>query len=241
MDVPSKRIVRGDATATANYILASQSLLSAMGRVEGADGALFGYSRMYCKPWQCGYCGQKKARALCRRIGETTRDRGLARFLTLTLDPRRLPKTEEGVSYIRKVWSIFRPYLKRESAIAVVELHKYGVPHMHVLVDRIVPKRWISRAWGALGGGHVVYIERVKDLRRLGWYLGRYLTKEMILSAPRGLVTRRREISSRGPERSGASRRRCARAPCRVTGPGSGPPWSFDSRSRQGKNGRGTA
>lgn len=101
--------------------------------------------------------------------------------------------------YIREVWRKFRVTLKRKlgknvSFISVVELHKSGYPHLHALVDQYIPQAWISEAWSGLGGGRVVYIERVKDMRQIGWYLGKYLTKDMLLS-PAGAS--RRYSSSR--------------------------------------------
>lgn len=72
------------------------------------------------------------------------------------------------------------------SYISVLEFHKSGRPHLHVLVDRYLPQRWISKSWEALGGGRIVHIERVADPGRVGLYLSKYLTKSAILSAPWG-------------------------------------------------------
>ena len=54
---------------------------------------------------------------------------------------------------------------------------------------------WISKSWAALGGGKVVDIRRVYDVHRMSRYLAKYLTKDVILSAPRGV---RRWTTSRG-------------------------------------------
>jgi len=95
---------------------------------------------LYCKSWRCPYCGPKKAAKIRKRISEKAQEHGLSRFLTLTLDPATAPKPE-GVAYTRDVWRKFRVYLKRKfkrnvSFISVVELHKSGRPHLHVLVDQ---------------------------------------------------------------------------------------------------------
>jgi hypothetical protein len=126
---------------------------------------------------------------------------GLSRFLTLTLDPAKLPPGIDPVRYLRScVWAKFRTYLKRKYGrpivyIAVLEYTEAGIPHLHVLVDRFIPQAWISESWEALGGGRVVDIRRVYDMHRVARYLSKYLTKQVILSSPRGV---RRWSVSRG-------------------------------------------
>ena len=151
---------------------------------------LVGYSRLYCKSWSCRYCGPRKAARLRNRIAVKAREHGLTRFLTLTLDPKSAPE-DRKVRYMWEVWRKFRVSLKRKlgrtvSFISVIELHKSGYPHLHVLVDEFIAQRWISNAWSRVGGGRVVYIERVKDVGRIGAYLGKYLTKDMMSGSRRG-------------------------------------------------------
>jgi hypothetical protein len=50
-------------------------------------------------------------------------------------------------------------------------------------VDRYIPQEWISDSWSALGGGNIVHIKYV-DVHRIARYLAKYLTKELLLSAP---------------------------------------------------------
>jgi len=159
---------------------------------------MVGYARLYCKGWSFPYCGPRKALAFIRQVTRQAKKRSLSRFLTLTLNPKYLP--DEGqVPYIRNVWRKFRVYMKRKtgetvSFISVLEFQKSGRPHMHVLIDQYLHQGWVSNTWDRLGGGKIVHIERVKDLGKIGWYLGKYLTKEMVLSAPKGM---RRYSSSR--------------------------------------------
>ena len=86
----------------------------------------------------------------------------LSRLMTLTLDLRKCAEGEDLVARIRDVWRKFRVYLKRKHGqpvkyIAVVERQKSGVPHLHVLVDRFIPQKWISSAWSRLGGGRIAH------------------------------------------------------------------------------------
>lgn len=89
---------------------------------------------------------------------------------------------------MRGVFNKFRVYINRRYGqpikyIAILEFHESGVPHLHVLVDRFIPQRWISESWSALGGGTIVDIRQV-DTHRVSRYLAKYLTKELLLSAP---------------------------------------------------------
>jgi hypothetical protein len=166
-------------------------------RVNGKRG--FGYTRLKCKAWDCPECGPRKAYQLRRAIQRWAVENNLTRFLTLTLDPKGLDGVEDKVRYIRGVWSKFRVYVKRElgkslSFIEVLELQQSGVPHLHVLLNKYIPQKWISSRWAALGGGRIVFIKRIVELDRVASYLTKYLTKEVILSVPKGV---RRYTTSR--------------------------------------------
>jgi hypothetical protein len=161
----------------------------AVGKKEIKGEEFIVYSRLYCKRWTCSYCGPIRAMELCRDIAREAKSNNLSRFLTLTLDPKKLDASEDNFKYIRKTWNKFRVYLKRKygksiSFISVMHLHKSGTPHLHILLDRYIKQSWIKKSWSKLGGGEIVYIEEVKDLEKIGWYLGKYLAKEEILDIP---------------------------------------------------------
>lgn len=61
--------------------------------------------------------------------------------------------------------------------IAILQRHKSGVGHLHLLVSRFLPQRQISRFSAALGGGRVIDIRSV-EVRSVAAYLSKYLTKE---------------------------------------------------------------
>jgi hypothetical protein len=118
----------------------------------------------------------------CKDIARAAEEKGLDRFLTLTLNPHVIPDGYNPYRYIWDVWGKFRVYLGRRydeaiSYICVLELHESGLPHLHALVDQFIPQRWISEAWEAVGGGRIVFIERTKEIRDIGRYLAKYLTK----------------------------------------------------------------
>lgn len=148
------------------------------------------YRRINCGSWSCSYCGPRKARTARAAIRTTAEGLGLRYFLTLTLDPKLVPDKKQQVAHMRLCFNKFREYLKRRygvapSYISVVEFTQAGVPHLHCLFDRFIPQAWISSVWDRLGGGRIVFIKQVTVLN-VARYLSKYLTKELLLSAPKG-------------------------------------------------------
>jgi hypothetical protein len=159
-----------------------------------ADGLTLIFHRVNCKCWDCCYCGPRKAKKYKYLIGQIAEREQLTRFLTLTLDPSKIEG--DSVRYLRAVFNKFRLYLRRKFGvvvkyIAVLEFHKSGIAHLHLIVDRFIPWEWIKRSWSALGGGSVVFVKFV-DVHRISRYLSKYLTKELLLSAP----TRSRRVTT---------------------------------------------
>jgi hypothetical protein len=162
-----------------------------------ADSTVSRFIRLDCKTWGCAHCGPKRAKRYKAAIRAVAEREQLNKFLTLTLDPAKIKGSP--VRYLRRVFNKFRVYLLRKYGksikyIAVLEFQKNGNPHLHVLVDRFIRQRWISAVWSALGGGKIVDIKFV-DVHRVSRYLSKYLTKELLLSAP---PRSRRVTSSRG-------------------------------------------
>ena len=162
-----------------------------------ANSGVTRFIRLDCKTWGCPHCGPKKARRYKAAIRAIAEREQLNRFLTLTLDPRKIEGSP--VRYLRRVFNKFRVYLLRKYGssikyIAVLEFHKNGNPHLHILLDRFIKQQWISEKWSALGGGRIVDIKFV-DVHRISRYLSKYLTKELLLSAP---PRSRRVTTSRG-------------------------------------------
>jgi hypothetical protein len=145
------------------------------------------YKRLDDRKWSCDHCGPKKAKRYRKAIARAAEDHGLTRFLTLTLDPKRSPGPDESVEYIRACFDKFRTYLKRKyqvavKYIAVIELQKSGMAHLHILVDRFLEKPWLDAAWHAVGGGFTWI--KYTDVHRVSAYVSKYLTKELFAEVP---------------------------------------------------------
>jgi hypothetical protein len=157
------------------------------------------WRRLNCGSWGCSYCAPRKARTARVAIRTAAEGLGLRYFLTLTLDPFKIPQKKLQIAYLRKCFNKFREYMRRRYGIApkficVVEFTQKGIPHLHILLDRFVPQKWISTVWSLLGGGSIVFIKQV-TVQNVAKYHSKYLTKELLLSAPKGT---RRITTARG-------------------------------------------
>ncbi len=165
------------------------------------DGKL-AHSRFRCKSYGCAICGPRKLRRVRKAIVKLAATNGLTRFVTLTLGRRGTAgrTTKEQAQYLKECWRKMRVSLQRKhkrslAFISVVELHKSGVPHLHILIESFLPQAWLSVAWQKVGGGRVVDIRKV-EIKRVAAYLSQYFTKEKQLEGfPAGV---RRFSTSRG-------------------------------------------
>ena len=156
---------------------------SVVGPVKRKSGRI-GYKRLRCRSLRCPRCRKPKARDTHKRIAEIANERKLTRFVTLTLDPSRIPHRMPSEVYLRDCWRKMRVYLARRYGksvdfIAILEFQKSGVAHLHLLVGIFIPQRWLSEAWQSVGGGKLVDIRYV-DVHRVAAYLTRYLAGEKI-------------------------------------------------------------
>jgi hypothetical protein len=144
------------------------------------------FTRHLCKSYRCSYCGPKKLRRLRWRLAELATRHSLHRMLTLTVDPSKLPRDADPITFIRsKVWRDMRVYIARHvpgklAYIAILQRHESGVGHLHILVSRFLPQKQISRFSVALGGGQVVDVRSI-EVRSVAAYLSKYLTKQQDL------------------------------------------------------------
>jgi hypothetical protein len=150
------------------------------------------YRRLNCGSWGCSYCGPRKARSARAAICRHAEALNLCYFLTLTIDMKKVEFQDKkfAVPHLRRTFNKFREYLRRKygvplTYISVLEFTQAGVPHLHILLDRYIPQAWISEVWSSLGGGRIVFIKRV-TIQKVARYLSKYLTKELLLSAPKG-------------------------------------------------------
>ena len=179
------------------YRLSRCGKLSLRGVAPGATNHAK-FVRVTCKCWNCPGCGPRKANRYRKSIGRLAEANRLNVMLTLTLAGEKL-NGEDSTRYINRIFGHFRTYLKRKLRrppvyIRILEYQKNGNAHLHILLNGYIPQAWISDAWVSLGGGKIVDIRRV-SMHKVSHYLSKYLTKQMLLSAPKRA---RRVTTSRG-------------------------------------------
>ncbi len=166
------------------------------------------FHRLPCKCWKCSYCGPRRAKRIKYAIRAKAEALHLQRLLTLTLDPKKV--SGDPVQYLNRAFAKLRVYLERAYGVSpqyirILEFQKNGKPHFHILIDRYIDLEWIRRAWVAVGGGYMIDI-RFVDVDRVSRYLSKYLTKELLMSAPprsRRVTTSRKIKLLEKPKREG--------------------------------------
>ena len=139
-------------------------------------------ARVLCNTWHCPYCGPRKSWKYQQIIAAKAIEFKLDRFMTLTLDPKKIKG--KPYKHLSESWRKLREAFRRKfgksiSYILVKEAHKSGIPHLHILVDQYIPQKWLSAKWANLGGGPMVDIRRIKDIKNMVLYIGKYLTKNI--------------------------------------------------------------
>lgn len=156
---------------------------SIVGAVKGKIGVM-GHSRLLCQCYRCERCRPRKLRRVRSRIAEIATEKKLLRFVTLTLDPKKIPEEARSDKYLRETWRKMRVLLARRFGssihfVAVLEFQKSGIAHLHALVGVYIPQEWLSSAWQSVGGGKIVDIRYV-DVHRIAGYLTRYLAGDKV-------------------------------------------------------------
>lgn len=156
---------------------------SVVGAIKGKVG-IMGHSRLLCQCYRCARCRPRKLKRVRARISQIASEKKLLRFVTLTLDPKKIPKNTRSDKHLRETWRKMRVLLARRFGssihfVAVLEFQKSGVAHLHVLVGVYIPQEWLSSAWESVGGGKIVDIRYV-DVHRIAGYLTRYLAGDKV-------------------------------------------------------------
>src|SRR5713226_3909405 len=159
---------------------------SVVGPVTGKPGQ-FGHAALFCKSYRCDRCRKPKLKKVRKRVSEVAEEHKLTRLVTLTLDPKRVPKRDRKRTdrYIRECWRKMRVLITRLNDgksvdfVGVLEFQENGNAHLHVLLGKYIKQEWLSVAWQSIGGGEIVDIRPV-DVHRVSAYLSVYLTGDKV-------------------------------------------------------------
>jgi hypothetical protein len=156
---------------------------SVVGPLKGQPGK-FGHKSLFCQSYRCRRCRNPKLKKVRARIAQIATEHKLTRMATLTLDPKRIPKGKQTDRYLRECWNEMRVSLARKFGksipyVGVLEFHKSGIAHLHLLVGQYIAQKWLSEAWYGIGGGRIVDIRYV-DVHRVSAYLSVYLAGDKV-------------------------------------------------------------
>lgn len=146
--------------------------------MDGPDPEDFHLFATTCKRWSCSYCARRKI----SQLAVWTAAACPTRLLTLTVDPALWPTPKaawEGTaSKVAELIRKLRPRFGEIEYLRVVELHKSGYPHYHMLVrSGFLPHACVKDTWASLTGATYVDLRPVDKNWRAYWYLTKYLAK----------------------------------------------------------------
>ena len=146
------------------------------------------FKRIPCNSWTCPDCSIKKALVIKYYFREVIELNKLKYFLTLTLDPTKIPAEykDNTHKYITKIFNHFLTILRRNKEIKsqqklkyvwVIEFQKNGNAHMHILLNNYLNIRTVRKLWQHVGGGIQMKIEKVDSLAGISNYISDYIVK----------------------------------------------------------------
>lgn len=155
------------------------------------DGGDLEICALECKMFSCQRCGPKKQAWLKRQVERLVLEEGLDRFVTLTLKTTGLDQLQ-SFELIQQAWNRLTARIRRKYGgleyVWIVETTERGYAHLHVLIDRYIPQRWLSGAWLAVTGtSKVVWITKVRG-KQGARYVCKYVTKEAVARKIQGAM-----------------------------------------------------
>lgn len=149
-----------------------------------------------CNTYKCPVCGRKKAQKLYSAIKKYLENWETVRMWTFTIKASIfIENTDLENKLISQVWHRFVTYVRREKElpkkmrkfdyIKLLEFHKSGLPHLHVLISCFLPWGIIQGLWekairgftalhGKVGNAYVSFSTNATGGAR---YVAKYVTK----------------------------------------------------------------
>lgn len=158
------------------------------------EGELTHFFQTTCNRWSCVVCGPWKTWTFCKRASEAKPNR----FITLTTShhERREPREVWELAR-RQVPELIRWIRKNRGPCEyarVLEEHKSGYPHFHLLVrGPYVRQSTLSDQWCRLTDAFIVDIRKVDPEGSVAHYVAKYLSKTVSVG-----MTQRRVTNSKG-------------------------------------------
>ncbi len=144
-------------------------------------------SKLRCKSWKCPICAPLNAVEAYFKIRSVVLLNNLNYFLTLTLDPQKIPpkyfenglnKTHKYITYLfNRLLNKVRKEHKDLKYVWVIQFQKNGNAHLHILLNVKLDINFIRNEWSNLGGGEQMRVEKVESIERVSSYVSSYISK----------------------------------------------------------------
>lgn len=172
-----------------------------------------------CNRWSCPVCGPQRTKLLCKRLAAGKPNR----LITLTCGrPAGREPGEVWEQTRRQVPELIRRIRKEVGAIEyarVMEVHKSGYPHYHLVVrSPYIDQELLSKWWCHLTDAFIVDIRKVNPTWKVAEYLAKYLTKQLTVpfTTSRCSFSRGWDLPTEQDEKPKYDLREAARESCRV-------------------------
>lgn len=133
-----------------------------------------------CRSWTCPDCYPIRKAGLMKQALSGSPDM----FLTLTIQCHPGDNANDKAAMLARGWRLLRLRLMRRYKIkslpfiAVIEAHKSGFPHLHILLrSKFIPWRDLVALWITVTGSRGVFIERLQRRSKAVAYCSKYAGK----------------------------------------------------------------
>lgn len=126
------------------------------------------YIKLRCGKWACNECRDIKIKKLRKRIKSGLVGEDDLNFLTLTIKHGNFKTREEALKYVKRRWNSLKTAINKKlnrkiKYISVVEPHKSGYPHLHIIVTNLgmLNKKWLLQEAQKVGFGWNSIVQKI--------------------------------------------------------------------------------
>lgn len=148
-----------------------------------------------CKSYSCAYCGEIKRNRLAYYLNSYLNNFQIIRFWTLTIRSTAFEYNANKIKLASEIFRRFTNNVRRNNALGkneqqfqyvkVLEFHKSGSPHFHVIVDRFLPVNILRALWqkaindvlGKSGWNGNVHVKANLTKKSASNYIAKYVVK----------------------------------------------------------------
>ncbi len=146
-----------------------------------AESGYFGWPiiiALPCKRWGCSHCGKIRVAQLANNVAQAEPNR----FITFTTDAKLWENGRAAFDGVRRklpdVTKAIRKKVKSFEYVRILELHKNGMPHWHLLAKcPYIPQSLLSDIWARYTGSVIVDVRAVDKYFNAVQYVVKYMAK----------------------------------------------------------------